>query len=60
MVQWSYAYQAARKGPWEEYARDRFRFLKRIHEAERTLNPILNRSHREKIFKNRFNSVEQL
>lgn len=57
MIQWSYAYQAARKGHWEECARDRERFSKRIREAENTLGSILNPLHREKIFNDRFNSM---
>ena len=31
MVHWDYAYRAARKGPWEEMARDRDRFRGRIN-----------------------------
>lgn len=58
MVQWSYAYQAARKGPWEQYARDRERFSKRIREIGKALNSILDPLHREKIFSSRFNNKE--
>lgn len=58
MVQWSYAYQAARKGPWEEYARDRERFSKRIEQTEKKLISILNPRHREKIYQERFEPKE--
>ncbi|XP_028128079.1 uncharacterized protein LOC114324429 isoform X2 [Diabrotica virgifera virgifera] len=54
MVQWSFAYRKARKGPWEEYARDRERFNKRISETERILAPIFDGRHRENVYKSRF------
>ncbi|CAH0549624.1 unnamed protein product [Brassicogethes aeneus] len=58
MVQWAYAYQAARKGPWEVYARDRERFKKRIQNTETILSPIFDQKHRDKIYENRFNITE--
>lgn len=54
MVQWAFAYQAARRGPWEEYARDRERFKKRIAETEKSLKWVLQPSHRTKIYTERF------
>lgn len=56
MVQWDYAYRAARKGPWEEMARDRERFRGRINCIERVLNPILTTQHRTYIWQERFAS----
>lgn len=38
---WTFAFQAARKGTWEEIARDRARFQHRIDTVENMLNPIL-------------------
>ena len=41
MIDWSDAYQAARKGPWEQYARDRVRFQRRIAEVEKAISHVL-------------------
>lgn len=57
MVKWSYAYQAARKGPWEMYARDRCRFKERAHKIERDIKHVFDPQHREKIFKERFENL---
>ena len=46
---WQFAYQQARKSVWEQDARDRGRFARRIIETERILSPILDRLQREKI-----------
>lgn len=54
MVQWSFAYKAARKGPWEVYARDRDRFKNRIRCLGNKLNEILKPEHRRKIYEQRF------
>ncbi|XP_065367820.1 uncharacterized protein PPP1R15 [Calliphora vicina] len=54
MHTWTYAYRAARKGEWEMYARDRERFKLRIQRAALTINPILQREHRQKIYEKRF------
>lgn len=54
IIAWSYAYQAARKGPWEQYALDRGRFLRRITDAEKVLEPVLSQNHRDKVFRERF------
>ncbi|XP_015432183.1 PREDICTED: uncharacterized protein LOC107188409 [Dufourea novaeangliae] len=57
MVQWDYAYRAARKGPWEEMARDRERFKGRINCIERVLNPILTTQHRTHMWQERFANI---
>ncbi|XP_048827953.1 protein phosphatase 1 regulatory subunit 15B [Brienomyrus brachyistius] len=49
MRAWSSALQASRKGQWEEMARDRDRFQRRIAEAEQAIGYCLSASHREKI-----------
>ncbi|XP_045176900.2 uncharacterized protein LOC123537295 [Mercenaria mercenaria] len=54
IIAWSHAYQAARKGPWEQYARDRGRFLRRITDSETLLKPVLHKNHRDLIFRERF------
>ncbi|XP_020370817.2 protein phosphatase 1 regulatory subunit 15B-like [Rhincodon typus] len=46
MIVWDFASRAARKGPWEQYARDRSRFQRRIAEAEAVISPCLNQDHR--------------
>lgn len=53
MRTWSYAYQSARKGEWMMAARDRSRFMRRIHTVSAILAPILCQKHREKIFNER-------
>ncbi|XP_043249106.1 uncharacterized protein LOC122395530 isoform X2 [Colletes gigas] len=58
MVHWDYAYRAARRGPWEEMARDRERFKGRINCIERVLNPILSNQHRTHIWQERFAITE--
>ncbi|AYP74133.1 MyD116-like domain protein [Fowlpox virus] len=40
-----------RKGPWEEVARDRCRFRKRIKDTETVIGPCLLESHRQRISK---------
>lgn len=54
MIKWNFAYRAARRGPWEEMARDRDRFKGRIHRVGRELNQILNTQHRDCIWHERF------
>ncbi|XP_061576801.1 protein phosphatase 1 regulatory subunit 15B [Cololabis saira] len=46
MRTWAFARQASRHGPWEELARDRDRFRRRIQEAERTIGYCLSPAHR--------------
>lgn len=58
MHTWSYAYRAARKGEWEMYARDRERFKLRVQKAALTLNPILDREHRLKVYEQRFANLQ--
>ncbi len=41
IVAWEYAYRAARKGPWEQYARDRCHFRRRINSVSSVLEPCL-------------------
>lgn len=41
MHYWNFAYRCARKGPWEQHARDRERFNRRIANFAVILNPIL-------------------
>ncbi|XP_028307611.1 protein phosphatase 1 regulatory subunit 15A [Gouania willdenowi] len=50
MRTWRFARQASRKGPWEEMARDRDRFQKRIKEAERVLGPCFSPAHRAEVW----------
>lgn len=54
MVQWNFAYRAARKGPWEEMARDRERFKRRINCIANVLDPILRSQHRAHVWQERF------
>jgi len=51
---WTFAYQQARKGQWEQNGRDRVRFHDRIKRLESTLVPILDFDHRQKIYCDRF------
>ena len=43
IIAWQYAYRAARKGPWEQFACDRDRFQKRINSVNDILGPCLLR-----------------
>lgn len=54
MVMWSYAYQSARKGPWEEYARDRARFKRRVVNIETIIGHVFTGEHRSRIYEQRF------
>ncbi|XP_050464494.1 uncharacterized protein LOC126858308 [Cataglyphis hispanica] len=58
MVTWNYAYRAARKGQWEEMARDNERFKGRINSIAAVLNPILTSKHRSKVWQERFTFQE--
>ncbi|XP_015183363.1 PREDICTED: suppressor protein SRP40 [Polistes dominula] len=54
MFKWDYAYRAARKGPWEEMARDRCRFNGRINNCHLILSPVLQDDHRVRVWTERF------
>jgi len=54
MITWNYAYRAARRGPWEEIARDTERFKGRINSIAIVLNPILKSKHRSQVWQERF------
>ncbi|KAM4554423.1 uncharacterized protein V3H82_018643 [Fundulus diaphanus] len=49
MRTWPFARQASRKGHWEELARDRDRFRRRIADTERAVGRCLSQPHREKM-----------
>ncbi|XP_055790716.1 protein phosphatase 1 regulatory subunit 15B-like [Salvelinus fontinalis] len=49
MHTWPFAQQMSRKGPWEELARDRDRFRKRIQETEQAIGYCFSKSHRDTI-----------
>lgn len=51
---WTFAYRAARKSNWEQAARDRHRFERRIERNEVVISPILSIIHRTQIFRLRF------
>ncbi|KAJ6654342.1 hypothetical protein lerEdw1_006935 [Lerista edwardsae] len=51
LIVWDYASRAARRGPWEEMARDRSRFSRRITEVGAILEPCLEKEHRAKAWK---------
>ncbi|GAB0092816.1 hypothetical protein DMENIID0001_078520 [Sergentomyia squamirostris] len=56
---WNFAYRQARKGTWDQVARDRDRFEKRILSLEHVLKPVLQRDHREKMYRERFQADEK-
>ncbi|XP_040894978.1 protein phosphatase 1 regulatory subunit 15B [Toxotes jaculatrix] len=49
MRTWPFARQASRKGHWEEMARDRDRFRRRIRETEQAIAHCFTQPHREKM-----------
>ncbi|XP_019750306.1 protein phosphatase 1 regulatory subunit 15A isoform X1 [Hippocampus comes] len=49
MCAWRFAAAACRKGPWEEMARDRVRFRRRVGEAERAVGYCLESAHRDRM-----------
>lgn len=53
---WSFAYQQARKGEWEQIGRDRVRFHERVKRMEPILLPALELNHRQKIYSERFSN----
>lgn len=52
MITWSYAYREARKGKWEQEARDRERFRQRIINTDNSIGWVLNQSHRDTVYRN--------
>ncbi|KAH8261660.1 hypothetical protein KR044_013013 [Drosophila immigrans] len=57
MHTWDFAYRAARKGAWQEIARDRDRFQQRIKRVAPTIDIVLSSNHREKVYRDRFLDV---
>ncbi|XP_024136902.1 protein phosphatase 1 regulatory subunit 15B [Oryzias melastigma] len=49
MRTWPFARQASRKGAWEEMARDRDRFRRRIADVERAIGHCFSPPHRQKV-----------
>lgn len=49
MRTWPFARQASRKGHWEEMARDRDRFQKRIRDTEQAIGHCFTQPHRERV-----------
>ncbi|XP_018541215.1 protein phosphatase 1 regulatory subunit 15B [Lates calcarifer] len=49
MRTWPFARQASRKGHWEEMARDRDRFRRRIQETEQAIGHCFTHPHRERM-----------
>ncbi|XP_039594561.1 protein phosphatase 1 regulatory subunit 15B [Polypterus senegalus] len=49
MHAWDFALRAARRGPWEEMARDRDRFGRRIRETEEAIGYCLHDVHRQQM-----------
>ncbi|XP_051779428.1 protein phosphatase 1 regulatory subunit 15B [Erpetoichthys calabaricus] len=49
MHAWDFALRAARRGPWEEMARDRDRFGRRIRETEEAIGYCLDDVHRQQM-----------
>lgn len=50
MVKWDFAYRQARRGDWEQYARDRDRFSTKIAQLTPILSPILDPQHRDQVY----------
>jgi len=50
-LEWAEAYQEARCGPWEQYARDRERFTRRIQEVDHQIGWVLSAEHRSSRFR---------
>lgn len=54
MVTWSFSYRQARISVWEQVARDNARFKCHIETISKAVSPILDQTHREKIYTERF------
>ncbi|XP_062918834.1 protein phosphatase 1 regulatory subunit 15B-like [Mobula hypostoma] len=50
MIVWDFASRAARKGPWEQCARDRSRFERRIASTEAAIGHCLDPEHRRAVW----------
>jgi len=50
-LEWAEAYHEARRGPWEQYARDRERFARRIREVDHQIGWVLSAEHRATRFR---------
>ena len=48
VIAWGHAYRQARCGPWEEQARDRERFKRRVKNLEPLLSRVLDPHHRRR------------
>ncbi|XP_069462165.1 protein phosphatase 1 regulatory subunit 15A-like [Ambystoma mexicanum] len=59
MIAWSYAHRAARQGPWEEQARDRCRFQRRIAETGAAIGYCLEPAHRDAVRTHLYGCAEQ-
>ncbi|XP_044763074.1 uncharacterized protein LOC123320007 [Coccinella septempunctata] len=59
MVKWSFAYRKARKGLWEQFARDNERFKYRANIFGATLDKFLQPEHRQKIYEERFKNRQE-
>ncbi|XP_047477234.1 uncharacterized protein LOC125030915 [Penaeus chinensis] len=51
MVTWAHAYQQARRGPWEQYARDAARFSRHIADLEPVISHVLQEGHRQEVYR---------
>ncbi|XP_066967569.1 uncharacterized protein [Macrobrachium rosenbergii] len=56
MIAWTFAYKNARRGPWEQCARDRVRFNSRIEALEPVISSVLEGSHREAMYQKIYGS----
>lgn len=54
LIKWSFAYQSARKGEWEQAARDRERFTRLILSLQPILSQVLDPLHRQRVYNSRF------
>ncbi|XP_077302407.1 protein phosphatase 1 regulatory subunit 15 [Arctopsyche grandis] len=57
IIAWKHAYHMARIGHWQNYARDTERFKQRITNTSLSLDWVLKREHRNKVFFQRFRPI---